>query len=424
MGKYKVALQCGHGRSVDGSWDCGTAYGGYTEAALMLPITKSAVKYLRSYGVTVISDADKNNNRNMISDVRWANSEKCDIYVSVHCDYYKAPSGVMPLYVSSGGKKLATALNNAVKSGMGMRSRGVVRRTDLWELNGTNMVACILETGSIKADIKTLKKVDAYGKCIAKGICDYLGVKAEDKKVAPKPAPTPKKKVVPAKKLYRVRASWNEPATQVGAFTDLENAKQSADVNHLNVYASNGKLVYSGKKKETISDKVIKACKDQIATMKKTKYGWRRGPTVENTKEEASCVSYGSVVFQRVGALKSGECIWHNGKGYGTGKVYIWDKHNEKRSITTEDPMDLAYMGNKTISSLKSKLKIGDMVLLDDNKSGEKGSGGHEFILAGWDGDDPLVWDMEPNRKCIETQKPRTYSGSRKVLARVRLKGE
>ena len=38
----KVALMCGHGRSVDGSWDPGCAYGKYTEAGLMLPITKAA----------------------------------------------------------------------------------------------------------------------------------------------------------------------------------------------------------------------------------------------------------------------------------------------------------------------------------------------------------------------------------------------
>lgn len=263
----KVALMCGHGKSTDGSWDCGTSYGGNNEAALMLPITKAAVKYLRSYGVTVISDSDTGNNKNMIVDVAWANKEKCDIYVSVHCDYYKAPSGVMPLYVSSNGKKLATALNNAVKSGVGMMSRGVVRRTDLWELNGTDMPACILETGSIKADISVLKnKADAYGKAIAKGICDYLGVKAE----ASKPKKT-------TKELYRVRKSWTEPATQKGAFSDLENAKLCADVNHLNVYSSNGKLVYSAKKK------VVKTAskRSKIASTAKSYCGAKSKPTAK-----------------------------------------------------------------------------------------------------------------------------------------------
>ena len=175
----KIALMCGHGRSTDGTWDSGTTYAGNTEASLMLPITKAAVKYLRMAGVDVISDADTNNDKNMIADVRWANKEQAAIYVSVHCDYYKAPSGVMPLYVSAKGKILATALNDAVKSGMGMKSRGVVKRTDLYELNQTTMPACSLETGSIKADIAKLKDYDKYGKCIAKGICEYLGIKME-----------------------------------------------------------------------------------------------------------------------------------------------------------------------------------------------------------------------------------------------------
>lgn len=172
----KVALMCGHGRSTDGTWDCGTSYGGNNEAALMLPITKAAVKYLRASGVTVISDADTNNNKNMIADVAWANKEKVAIYVSIHCDYYKAPSGTLPLYVSAKGKVLATTINNAVVSGMGMKTRGVTKRTDLYELNRTDMPACIFETGSIKADITKLKESDKYGKCIAKGICNYLGV--------------------------------------------------------------------------------------------------------------------------------------------------------------------------------------------------------------------------------------------------------
>ena len=177
----KVALMCGHGKSADGHWDSGCAYAGYTEAGLMLPITRVAVKYLRDNGITVISDADTDNNKNMIVDVAWANREKADIYVSIHCDYSKAPSGVYPLYVSAEGKKLAEALNGAIKLGMPMRSRGTAKRTDLWELNGTDMPACILETGAIKADLDILKTFDKYGKCVAKGIMAYLGVQEKKK---------------------------------------------------------------------------------------------------------------------------------------------------------------------------------------------------------------------------------------------------
>lgn len=231
-----IAVQCGHGVSQDGSWDSGCAYksGGkqYTEAALMLPITKSAVKYLRASGVKVITDADHGNNRNMIEDVRWANRVGAALYVSIHCDYSGAPKGVMPLYVSGSGKKLAKALNSAVKNGVGIRSRGVQRRTDLWELNGTDMPACILETGSIKADLSTLKNYpDKYGKAIAKGICKYMGVKFSG-----------------GAEIYRVRKAWNKPETQMGAFSDLANAKKCADKNGYSVFNKKGKAVYNGKK--------------------------------------------------------------------------------------------------------------------------------------------------------------------------------
>ena len=236
-----IAVQCGHGVSLDGSWDSGCAYksGGkqYTEAALMLPITKSAVKYLRASGIKVITDADHGNNKNMIEDVRWANRVGAALYVSIHCDYSGAPKGVMPLYISGSGKKLAKALNSAVKKGVGMRSRGVQRRTDLWELNGTDMPACILETGSIKGDLATLKgKPDTYGKAIAKGICSYLGVAfKEGSKTKPK-------------ETYRVRKTWKDAKSQKGAFKDLANAKKCADKYGYSVFNSNGKVIYHGKK--------------------------------------------------------------------------------------------------------------------------------------------------------------------------------
>ena len=265
----KVALMVGHGKTTAGTWDCGCTYAGNTEAALMLPITKAAVKYLRQSGVTVISDADTNNNKNMVVDVAWANKEKADIYVSVHCDWYKAPTGVYPLYVSTKGKALANALNNAIKSGMGMKSRGLCKRTDLWELNGTNMPACILETGSIKADITKLKTADKYGKCIAKGICTYLGVKFKE---LAEPVKTPV-----ATTLYRVRKTWADAKSQVGAYQDLTNAKKIADEKGLNVYDDKGTLVYQGKKPTVVAKPMPTTTNAQKLVNKAKEVCWAYG---------------------------------------------------------------------------------------------------------------------------------------------------
>ena len=158
----------------------------------------------------------------------------------------------------------------------------------------------------------------------------------------------------------------------------------------------------------SLIDKELEACKAQSVWMKNAAYKWESHPTIEKSKKMGTCVTYVACVLQRIGVLKSGEFIWQNGRGYGNGKVY-----------GTNSKMTVTYMNNKTISSLKDKLKIGDIILLDDNKSGNQGGGGHIFILAGWSGNTPLVWDNETAKK---GQKARTYSGSRKVLAVVRLK--
>lgn len=197
---YSVELVCGHGKSTDGSWDSGCAYKGDTEAALMFPITQKAAYYLRTQNITVHTDVDtgENNNMNMIRSVQEANKKKVDVYVSLHCDWYKAPTGTLPLYVSAEGKNLAIAINKRVMADTGITTRGVTKRTDLHELNATNMVACVYECGSIRYDKSKwdeAKEIDTWGKAIAKGICDYLGVTFKDpeKEAAStiKPATTP-----------------------------------------------------------------------------------------------------------------------------------------------------------------------------------------------------------------------------------------
>lgn len=162
----------------------------------------------------------------------------------------------------------------------------------------------------------------------------------------------------------------------------------------------------------TIGDAVIAACQAVLATMKNTKYAWESKPTLQKIKKKATCVSFVAGVLQYLGYKKPGNYVWHNGRGYGTGKVTGATKR-----------MDVMYMKNKLLKNCKNVIQKGDILLFDDNKSGESGNGGHIGIATGdWKGNDAYIYDMEPNRKCIKTQKPRTYSGNRKVLAIVRLK--
>ena len=49
------------------------------------------------------------------------------------------------------------------------------------------------------------------------------------------------------KQLYRVRKSWTDAKSQIGAFSSLENAKKSCKTGYA-VFDSNGKQVYPAKK--------------------------------------------------------------------------------------------------------------------------------------------------------------------------------
>ena len=64
----------------------------------------------------------------------------------------------------------------------------------------------------------------------------------KETKTDAKPAP---------KQLYRVRTSWSDAKSQIGAYAILENAKNACPVGY-KVYASNGKIVYEPFKAYTV----------------------------------------------------------------------------------------------------------------------------------------------------------------------------
>lgn len=172
----KIAVFCGHGRSTDGSFDSGCTYGRFSEAQLMAKVTNSCVYYLNQCGLDVITDAPSNG-INMIKQVERSNANHVRLHVAFHCDYSKAPAGTLPLYASEAGKKLARLMNKYVLQYSSLKTRGLARRTDLYELNATNAPAVIFEVGSIKNDLRTMRfEYDAIGFGAARGICAYLGV--------------------------------------------------------------------------------------------------------------------------------------------------------------------------------------------------------------------------------------------------------
>ena len=179
---WTVGVYCGHGIDTAGNNDVGTVWKKWTESGLMKDITGACVQYLRGSGVKVVTDWP-GNKINMIKQVAKSNQKNVSLHVAFHCDYPPAESGTLPLYVSREGRKLAEMMNKYVTKYVGIRTRGLGYRSDLYELNKTHMPAVVFECGAIKADNKVLrKKADEYGKGAARGICKYLGVTFTGKK--------------------------------------------------------------------------------------------------------------------------------------------------------------------------------------------------------------------------------------------------
>lgn len=159
----------------------------------------------------------------------------------------------------------------------------------------------------------------------------------------------------------------------------------------------------------SIIDKELSACKVQADWMKNYTYKWVQNPTINGSKKYGTCVTYVACVLQRIGILKSGQFIWHNGKG----KV---DGANSKMSV---------YYFGGTIKGNKSKLKRGDILIVGDKSSVGAGGNSHIMIFNGtWDSsNNPYVWD---NQSATRVKKGKnglhTYGGGKKIIAMIRLK--
>lgn len=186
--KYIVYVETGHGLDDEGKWDTGCSWSDgsktYQEADVMLPIAKAMVSYLRKSGVKVYTDADEDNNKNLAQTLDFLDEHReVDAFINLHCDWAEAASGTMPLYKTDEQLALAKALNEGVHSCVDIPDRGPAYRDDLETLTNEKVHcnAVLFESGSIKADNTVLtKEYDAYGKGLAKGLCQYLGVSFVD----------------------------------------------------------------------------------------------------------------------------------------------------------------------------------------------------------------------------------------------------
>ena len=215
---------------------------------------------LSKYGVDYKLSRTQDIDTDMDSKVAMCNAYKPDLVVDIHFNA-GGGQGFEVYYSRVGGtsKTLAENINNEVKKIMS--SRGVKTRlgdsgSDYFAIiRETNAPAVLCEGGFvdnwtdsefIKSNYKKL--AEAY----AKGILKTLGIKSTSGATNSKPASKPSNTV---DRLYRIRKTWSDIKSQIGAYKDLENAKKACKSGYT-VFDWNGKAVYSKKSSATVSLKI------------------------------------------------------------------------------------------------------------------------------------------------------------------------
>lgn len=185
---YKVCLDPGHGQHDPGA----VGPTGLKEKDVALAVSLKTGQKLKNSGIEVVHTRVNDNpgfprdeRQNLAQRVSIANTSRADCFVSIHCNSATSRSahGTETYCVQLGynAEKLARAIQTEVVRATGISNRGV-KTANFYVLKYTQMPAALIELAFISNpnEEKLLADKgfqDKVAGAIAKGICNYLGVK-------------------------------------------------------------------------------------------------------------------------------------------------------------------------------------------------------------------------------------------------------
>lgn len=263
---------------------------GYYEGDKMYTLSEYEKKALEAYGFTVIITRKRANDMDLYArgQVAVKNGKGYDevIFISNHSDAGPASANGTTVYHSlylpeskDLAKILATKIEAVIDASTGLTGVGRYKNVQTRQGNHGDYYGVI--RGSVSGAKSTASASEGpvtYSFLIEHGFhtnakeCAFLNVDANLKTIAETVAQTLAeyfglKKSSSTNKtssgeLYRVRKTWKDSASQLGAYKDLENAKKTADENPgYYVFNSKGTKVYTPttakKSNEEIAREVI-----------------------------------------------------------------------------------------------------------------------------------------------------------------------
>ena len=226
--------------SPSNQYDNRDAYGDTTEGVQCGKIAEACKTALIPNGIDVMLMHDES----MQETCQKSNAFGADLHVPIHTNAFngKVSGTRMFCYNSTGnGMKACKAIFDVLAPITPGTSENITVDTSLYEIRVPNAPTAYIEVDfhdNPTAAKWIVENTTLIGETIAKGICNYFGItyKAGGSASTPTQKPT-------SGELYRVRKSWADAASQIGAFVVLENAIKVCKTGY-SVFDSKGNVVY------------------------------------------------------------------------------------------------------------------------------------------------------------------------------------
>ena len=224
----------GHNFKVQGASGC------FSETIEDRNVKNKVIALLRAEGHTVYDCTDENGttqSKNLANIVALQNQHTVDLDISIHFNASNGQGhGTEVLQYSSKTQSYSERIVNNIAA-LGFKNRGVKDGKKLYVLRKSKNKAILIECCFCdNAEDAKIYNADKMASAIVSGILNK-NVEISDSSPAPTTNTT-------SAQLYRVRKSWGDVKSQLGAYKSLDNAKKECP-NGYTVYDSNGNAVYS-----------------------------------------------------------------------------------------------------------------------------------------------------------------------------------
>ena len=174
--KLRVILDAGHGGN-----DGGTSSGKMIEKTINLDITKRVKTLLEAEGIEIVMTREEDEYLGLDERAMIANQAGGDLFLSIHCNYYKEGSpisGVECYYYSKAkeGKECAEKIIDSLKANGKVEAR---KEQDYYVLKNTSMTAVLIEVGYLSSskdrqNLGSQNYKDTMARELVAGVMQYL----------------------------------------------------------------------------------------------------------------------------------------------------------------------------------------------------------------------------------------------------------